>query len=75
MMVWLINHKQSMMIICLLAIVSGTGWFLFTKGPLGPTKVTVTKAHKESLNPSVLVLVLSKRVCLTLLVLRRPDAY
>ena len=53
MMVWLLNHKQSMMIICLLAIVSGTGWFLFTKGPLGPTKVTVTKAHKESLNPSV----------------------
>jgi len=29
------------------------GWFLFTKGPLGPTKVTVAKAHNENLKPSV----------------------
>lgn len=52
-MAWLTNRKQSIGIICILAIVAGAGWFLFTKGPLGPTKVTVTKAHNENLKPSV----------------------
>ncbi|MHC1745990.1 MAG: efflux RND transporter periplasmic adaptor subunit [Negativicutes bacterium] len=52
-MAWLTNRKQSIGIICILAVIGGVVWFLFTKGPLGPTKVTVAKAYKENLKPNV----------------------
>ncbi|MBP1763278.1 MAG: family efflux transporter subunit [Firmicutes bacterium] len=52
-MVWLTNRKQSIIIICILAVVGVAAWFLFTKGPLGPTKVTAAKVYRENLKPSV----------------------
>lgn len=50
---WFTKWKRPIIAACVLAVVGGGGWFLFTKGPLGPTKVTVAKAHKESLKPGV----------------------
>lgn len=50
---WLTKWKRPVIAICSLAVVGGAGWFLFTKGPLGPPKVTLAKAHKENLNPTV----------------------
>ncbi|MHB8077268.1 efflux RND transporter periplasmic adaptor subunit [Desulfosporosinus fructosivorans] len=50
---WLIRWKGLIIIVCVLVIAGGTGWFLFTKGPLGPVKVTVAKAHQENLKLSV----------------------
>lgn len=35
------------------AVMIAAAWFLFTKGPLGPTKVGVGKVTKQNLNPSV----------------------
>jgi len=52
-MTWLRNWKHPIIVICALALVGGAGWFLYTKGPLGPPKVTVAKAHKENLKPAV----------------------
>jgi HlyD family secretion protein len=50
---WLSKWKRPIVAICAFALVGGSGWFLYTKGPLGPPKVTVVKAHKENLNPAV----------------------
>ena len=50
---WLTKWKRPIIMICILAVVGGSTWFLFTKGPLGPTKVTLAKAHNENLKPSV----------------------
>ena len=52
-MTWLRKWKRPIIVICTLALVGGAGWFLYTKGPLGPPKVTVAKAHKENLKPAV----------------------
>lgn len=40
-------------VIAVIAVIGIGAWFLYTKGPLGPTKVVVAKVHKESLQPSV----------------------
>ena len=53
MMSWLKKWQRPITVIGILAIVGGSIWFLYNKGPLGPTKVTVTKAHKEDLKPAV----------------------
>ena len=45
--------KRPIIIICVLAVIGGLSWFLFTKGPLGPMKVTVAKADKKNLKPAV----------------------
>ena len=50
---WFTQWKRPIATICALAVVGGAGWFLLAKGPLGPTKVTVAKAHKETLYPAV----------------------
>ena len=50
---WIITWKRTIIVTCLVAVAGAGGWFLFTKGPLGPTKVTVAKAHNENLKPSV----------------------
>lgn len=50
---WLSRWKGLIITVCFLAAAGGAGWFLFTKGPLGPVKVTVAKAQKENLKPSV----------------------
>lgn len=50
---WLTTWKRPIIIICVAALVGAGSWFLFTKGPLGPTKVTVAKVYNESLKPSV----------------------
>lgn len=52
-MTWLRKWKRPIIALCALALVNGTGWFLYTKGPLGPAKVTIAKAHKENLKPAV----------------------
>jgi HlyD family secretion protein len=50
---WLRKWKRAIIAICALAVVGGSGWFMYTKRPLGPPKVTVAKAHKENLKPAV----------------------
>lgn len=50
---WLTKWKRPIIAACMLAVFSGAGWLLYSKGPLGPPKVTIAKAHKENLNPSV----------------------
>ncbi|SDE12622.1 efflux RND transporter periplasmic adaptor subunit [Sporomusa acidovorans] len=50
---WLTKWKRPLVAVCALAVIGGSGWFLYTKGPLGPPKVTVAKAHKENLKPAV----------------------
>jgi HlyD family secretion protein len=45
--------KRQIIWACVLAVAGGAGFFLFTRGPLGPPKVTVAKAHKENLKPGV----------------------
>lgn len=52
-MTCLTKWKRPIIAICVLALIGGAGWFLYTKGPLGPPKVTVAKAHKENLKPAV----------------------
>lgn len=52
-MTWLRKWKRPIIALCALALVGGAGWFLYTKGPLGPSKVTIAKAHKENLKPAV----------------------
>ena len=53
MMSWLKKWQRSITVIGILAIVGGGIWLLYNKGPLGPPKVTITKAHKEDLKPAV----------------------
>ncbi len=50
---WFAKWKRQIIWGCVLAVAGGAGFFLFTKGPLGPPKVTVAKAHKENLKPGV----------------------
>ena len=53
MLSWLKKWQRPIIAIGVLALIAGGIWFLYTKGPLGPTKVTVAKAHKENLQPAV----------------------
>lgn len=53
MMSWVKKWQRPITVIGILAIVGGGIWLLYNKGPLGPTKVTITKAHKEDLKPAV----------------------
>lgn len=50
---WFTKWKRQIIWFCVLAVAGGAGFFLFTRGPLGPPKVTVAKAQKESLKPGV----------------------
>lgn len=53
MMSWLKKWQRPITVIGILAIIGGGIWLLYNKGPLGPPKVTITKAHKEDLKPAV----------------------
>lgn len=53
MMSWLKKWQRPITVIGILAIVGAGIWLLYNKGPLGPPKVTITKAHKEDLKPAV----------------------
>ncbi len=45
--------KRHIAIICVLFLIGGSSWLLYAKGPLGAPKVTVVKANKKNLSPSV----------------------
>ncbi len=53
MMSWLKRWQRPIIIGSVLAIIAGGLWFLYTKGPLGPTKVIVANASKEDLKPAI----------------------
>ena len=53
MMAWFKHRRQLLAIIGVLVLVAAGIWILYAKGPLGPTKVTVVKVHKEALSPAV----------------------
>lgn len=50
---WLTKWKRPIIMTCILAVVGGIVWFFPSKVLLGPTKVTIAKAHKENIKPSV----------------------
>ena len=53
MLSWLKKWQSPIIVLGVLALIVGGVWVLYAKGPLGPTKVTVAKVHKENLQPAV----------------------
>ncbi|WP_319402826.1 efflux RND transporter periplasmic adaptor subunit [uncultured Anaeromusa sp.] len=53
MIAWLKKWRRLLAGFSILAVILGAGWFLYARGPLGPTKVTVAKVSKENLKPAV----------------------
>lgn len=50
---WLANRKKSWMMGSAILLILVAGWFLYAKGPLGPTKVTVTSVQKQAFKAGV----------------------
>ncbi|HWR31735.1 MAG TPA: efflux RND transporter periplasmic adaptor subunit [Negativicutes bacterium] len=50
---WLKNRKNPWLVAVSVLLFLALGWLLYAKGPLGPTKVTVAKAQKQSFNAGV----------------------
>ena len=50
---WLKNNKRTWLLIVAVLLLLFIGWLLYTKGPLGPPKVTVATAQKQSFQAGV----------------------
>lgn len=50
---WLKKWQRPLAVLGIVALVGGAAFFLYAKGPLGPTKVTIAQAHKADLKPAV----------------------
>ena len=50
---WLKNRKHPWLVASSVLLFLALGWLLYAKGPLGPTKVTIAKAQKQSFSAGV----------------------
>lgn len=50
---WLKNRKHPWLVASSVLLFLALGWLLYAKGPLGPTKVTIAKAQKQSFNAGI----------------------